>query len=141
MDRISRDQMLMMQAIAASKRGTCLRHRVGAIISRNGRPVVSGYNGPLPGERHCWERKCDTDTPCHISIHAERNAILTAAREGIRLERTQLHSLVAPCRDCAELIRLAGIVRVVFMYPYRNDLGLGFLIDQEIETYQLDEIG
>lgn len=53
MDRISRDQMLMEIAEVVSNRGTCSRLQVGAVISRDGRPIVTGYNGAPAGLPHC----------------------------------------------------------------------------------------
>ena len=51
--RISRDEMLMEVAHVTAKRGTCSRLQVGAVISRDGRILVTGYNGAPAGLPHC----------------------------------------------------------------------------------------
>lgn len=51
--RISRDQMLMEVAQAIAKRGTCSRKQVGVVVARDGRVLVTGYNGAPAGMPHC----------------------------------------------------------------------------------------
>lgn len=53
MSRISRDQMLMDIAEVVAKRGTCNRLQVGAVISKEGRIISTGYNGVPSGLPHC----------------------------------------------------------------------------------------
>ncbi|WNO27821.1 deoxycytidylate deaminase [Microbacterium phage Huwbert] len=51
--RTTRDEMLMEVAHAIAKRGTCSRLQVGAVFSRDGRIVSTGYNGAPAGMPHC----------------------------------------------------------------------------------------
>lgn len=51
--RISRDLMLMEVAQAVAKRGTCSRKQVGVVVAREGRVLVTGYNGAPAGLTHC----------------------------------------------------------------------------------------
>lgn len=51
--RISRDTMLMGMAQIVAQRGTCSRLQVGAIVSRDGRVISTGYNGAPAGLPHC----------------------------------------------------------------------------------------
>lgn len=51
--RPSRDEILMRSAWLWSKRSTCARLHVGAVFSRDGRILVSGYNGAPSGIPHC----------------------------------------------------------------------------------------
>lgn len=51
--RITRDQMLMQMAEVVAKRGTCARAQVGAVVSRDGRIIATGYNGAPAGLPHC----------------------------------------------------------------------------------------
>ena len=51
--RVTRDEMLMEVAHAIAKRGTCSRLQVGAVFSRDGRIVSTGYNGAPAGMPHC----------------------------------------------------------------------------------------
>lgn len=54
MARVTRDEMLMEVAQAVAKRGTCSRLQVGAVISREGRIISTGYNGAPAGLDHCY---------------------------------------------------------------------------------------
>lgn len=133
MDRLTRDQMLMVWAHVAAARGTCKRLQVGAILSFESRPISAGYNGSPPGERHCGPH-CDTGKACVESIHAEYNAIKWARAFGINPEGSTLHITDSPCNICAERIIDAGILRVVFDRPYRDDRPLVKLKDHGVEV-------
>ena len=54
MERITRDQMLMSVAQIVAQRGTCDRLQVGAVFSRDGRIIATGYNGVPMGLPHCY---------------------------------------------------------------------------------------
>lgn len=45
--------MLMEVAQAVAKRGTCSRKQVGVVVAREGRVLVTGYNGTPAGMPHC----------------------------------------------------------------------------------------
>jgi len=113
--RITRDEMLMQFATIAAQRGTCRKAQVGAILAREGRVVSQGYVGSPPGFPHCTEYGCiGAGGHCMRTIHAEMNAILFAARNGIRTENTELYTTHSPCWVCAKAIVTAGIRRVVY---------------------------
>lgn len=126
-DRITRDDMLMSMAIVASQRGTCSRLRVGAIVSRRGRIISTGYNGAPSGLAHCEHWDDTPETSCTIAEHAERNAIAFAARYGVALEGAEMHTTHAPCIDCARSIINSGIQIVKFKIPYRLTAGVDLL--------------
>jgi dCMP deaminase len=118
--RISRNQALMDCAWTWQKRSTCLRLHVGAIVAREGRILVTGYNGAPSGIEHCNPENCGPDSPCTRAVHAEANCIAFAARHGISLQGTQLVTTDSPCVDCAKLIINAGIKDVLYWRPYRD---------------------
>lgn len=138
-DRISRDQMLMEMAITASKRSTCNRKHVGAIVAIDGRPVSVGYAGAPSGLPHCLERGClpGPDEGCIRTQHAEANAIAWSARKGISTENATLYTTVSPCLACAKLIINAGINWVWYLEPYRKTEGLDLLLKTGIFVDQL----
>jgi dCMP deaminase len=117
MDRPSREQVLMDIAKAVSSRATCRRRSVGAVVARNSRVIITGYNGPPAGTPHC-DLFCDMDNHCTRSLHAEENLIAFAARYGTSLEGTQLYITLEPCIKCARLILAAGISEVIFQDSY-----------------------
>lgn len=132
--RPSRDQMLMEICEVVSKRTTCERRQVGAVIARNGRVLSLGYAGAPSGLPHCSPAVCDASTPCRRTIHAEQNAIAWAAREGIATDGATLYCTTEPCLECAKVIINAGIRRVVFRDPYRVHEGRLLLQSVGIEV-------
>lgn len=104
-----------------AKSGTCSRLQVAAIIVSDNRMVSPGYNGTARGLPHCHH---DDNKPCHKSVHAEANAIVFAARYGIKTLGTTLYCTHAPCDSCAGLIINAGIESVKYANHYRNDNGI-----------------
>jgi dCMP deaminase len=136
--RPSRDDTLMTVAHAFGARSTCSRTHVGAVVSRAGRILTTGYNGAPTGMPHC----SDNDHPpitatCSKAVHAETNALIWAARHGVKLEGAELHTTHSPCLPCALLIVQAGIARVVYCEEYRITLGLETLREAGISCEAL----
>jgi len=145
LDRLNRHEMLMDMVHTAAQRSTCMRHSVGCIIARDGRPIVMGYNGAPAGKPHCTPENCG-EKPCTNAVHAEANAIAYAARKGIVLEGAWLYCLYSPCQKCAELILGAGIQAVIFENLYRDIKPLDFMhydisVSNRVLIYQMDSPG
>lgn len=134
--------MLMEIALTVSKRSTCSRASVGVVIARDGRPLVTGYNGAPAGMDHCnhdcdcdplhypveyHSLACATNQPCTISVHAEANAVAFAARWGISLEGAEVFTTLVPCLSCAQILINSGINRVISHADYRDGRGLALL--------------
>lgn len=151
--RVSRDQMLMEVAQAVAKRGTCSRKQVGVVVARDGRVLVTGYNGAPAGMPHC-DHICDCGFPgeggllfegkhlsnclsinvCEESVHAEANAIAFAARYGMSLDGAEMFTTYAPCLACAKLVINAGISRVVMCELYHDQSGNILLTKAKVWT-------
>lgn len=56
------------------------------------------------------------------AVHAEMAAITDAVRHGVPTAGCTLYTTTFPCHDCAKHIISAGIVRVVYIEPYRKSL-------------------
>jgi len=134
--RPSWDDVAIGCARLIAERSTCLRlHTAAVICTQDNRIVATGYNGSLPGQPHCDDilymgddslperyRGCEMDgNHCIRTIHAEMNAILQAAHEGIKLDGCKLYALHMPCAPCANAIVQAGIVEVIVANPYSTD--------------------
>lgn len=117
MTRPELDQYMLDLARVVATRSTCSRLSVGAVLSRGGRVLSTGYNGAPSGQQHC--RHFD-DEPCRVAVHAEVNAIVQAARHGVATEGADLFLTHSPCLGCSGLLLNAGVVRVVFALDYRN---------------------
>ena len=131
--RTSKEEYYLNIADAVLNRSTCLRRKYGAIIVRNDEIISTGYNGAPRGRVNCTELgRCTRDEPgipsgqryelCR-SVHAEANAIISAARRDMlggtlylvgRDAKTQeLLADTMPCSMCRRHIINAGITQVV----------------------------
>lgn len=124
-----------------AKRSTCNRLHVGAVISRDGRILSLGYNGPVAGAPHCQHDITPSPVTtaggidvlttqqdgCLAAVHAEANAIAFAAREGVCVSGATLCVTHQPCLKCAQLIINSGVVKVTYHHPYRLNDGVELL--------------
>jgi dCMP deaminase len=133
-NRLSRDDMMTAISVIISKRSTCQRLQVGAVIALDGRILSTGYAGAPSGFAHCKENKCDLTLPCTRTIHAEMNCITFAARHGVRIDGATLYTTHSPCYDCAKAIINAGILRVVYLEEYRVKDPIFLLQDAGIQV-------
>lgn len=133
MARIEKDNYYLDIAQTVTERSTCLRRCYGAIIVRNDEIVATGYNGAPRGRVNCSELgRCireEMSIPsgqryelCR-SVHAEANAIISAARNecigatlylvGIDAQTGELLPNATSCSMCRRTIINAGIEKVV----------------------------
>lgn len=102
-------------------RSTCDRKFVGAVVVRDRSILATGYNGSIRGLPHCDEEgHLMEDNHCVRTVHAEANAIVQAARNGVRIDGGSIYVTASPCWGCFRLIANAGIVRIVFGEFYRD---------------------
>lgn len=102
-------------------RATCDRKHVGAVVVRDRSILATGYNGSLVGLPHCDEEgHLMEEGHCVRTVHAEANAIVQAARNGVRIEGATIYVTASPCWGCFRLIANAGIRRIVFGEFYRD---------------------
>jgi deoxycytidylate deaminase len=122
------DYYVAMLPLIAS-RATCLRRKVAAIlVDKAGKLVSIGYNGVPVGMPHCIDTPCAGaadqagDTTRCAAIHAEMNAVDQA-----RASRRHAHTLycsTTPCWDCAGLLIITGVKRVVATSEYADQRGV-----------------
>jgi dCMP deaminase len=151
------DQYFLGLIESIAKRATCDRGRSGAlIVSQNNTILTTGYVGSPPGQPHCDDvghlMKTVTDedgnqsSHCMRTLHAEENAILQAAKDGIKIEKATIYTKMTPCYNCAMRIVRVGIKKVVAQKRYHADKSSMELfknadvevkiIDQTIEEYK-----
>ena len=138
--RMNKDEYYLGIALAVSKRSTCLKRHYGCVIVKGDEIISTGYNGSPRGESNCCDcGECKRmDTPhntgdysdCH-SVHAEQNAMLSAARKdmigatmylaGEERKWSDVNQSyfdwkgieqAEPCPICARMILNAGIKNV-----------------------------
>lgn len=119
--RASWDEYFMNIAKEVGTRSTCDRKHVGSVIVRDKSILATGYNGSVRGLAHCDdEGHLMEDGHCIRTVHAEANAIVQAARNGMRIDGASIYVTASPCWGCFRLIANAGIVRIVFGEFYRD---------------------
>lgn len=116
------DSYFMQIAAVVSSRATCDRKHVGALLVRDRIILSTGYNGSIRGMPHCDEVGHMLESGhCVATIHAEANAILQAAKNGVRIEGADIYTTASPCWPCFKLIANAGIRRIAYGEFYRDD--------------------
>ncbi|MFR4561021.1 MAG: deoxycytidylate deaminase [Flavonifractor plautii] len=134
MRRIDKENYYLDIAETVLERSTCLRRCYGAIIVNNDEIVSTGYNGAPRGRKNCMDLGCCTREAMRVpsgeryelcrSVHAEMNAIISAARRDtlgstLYLAGREAKTGESPPRRhllfgmCRRLIINAGIERVV----------------------------
>ncbi len=106
----------------AATRATCPRKHVGAVIVRDKTILSTGYNGSIRGYRHCDEDGCIIeDGHCVATVHAEANAIIQAAKNGVAIDGSEIYTTASPCWYCFKLIVNSGIRKIYYGEFYRDE--------------------
>jgi dCMP deaminase len=121
-ERASWDEYFMAIAFQVATRATCDRKHVGAVLARDRSILATGYNGSIRGLSHCDDAgHMMVDGHCVRTIHAEANAIVQAARNGVSIDGAAIYVTASPCWGCFKMIANAGVQRVAFGEFYRDD--------------------
>ena len=133
MERVSKHNYYLDIAQTVAERSTCLRKMYGAIIVKNDEFVSTGYNGAPRGRKNCMDMGYCTREAMNVpsgeryelcrSVHAEMNAIISAARRdtldstlylvGREAKTGELMEHATSCSMCRRMVINAGISRVV----------------------------
>ncbi len=104
----------------------CVSKQVGAVIVKDGRILSTGYNGTPAGYKNCCDYWDNKYTPEHhewsktYEIHAEMNAIIWAAREGISIKDATIYVTLEPCSECSKNLIASGIKKIVYAQEYEH---------------------
>ena len=136
------DQYYLNICNAVAQNSKCLSRKIGAILVKDKSIISTGYNGPPRSVPHCSERylldpvirELTKDIPIdrgicprqclgyksgeglHLCVagHAERNALINAARHGICTKGSTIYMTCGiPCKDCLIEIINAGVSEIV----------------------------
>ena len=120
-ERVGWHTYFMNIARQAATRSTCDRKHVGAVIVRDKTILSTGYNGSIRGMPHCDDvGHLMEGGHCVGTVHAEANAIIQAAKNGVRIEGAELYTTASPCWNCFKLIANAGIRTIYYGEFYRD---------------------
>jgi dCMP deaminase len=130
-NRPSYDEYFMEMAYVVSKRSTCLRRKVGAILVKDKHILSTGYNGAPKGLSHCFDVGCirqemsvksgERHELCR-GLHAEQNAIIQAAVFGVSISGSILYCTNTPCVVCVKMLINAGVKEIVYSGDYPDEL-------------------
>src|SRR5690349_23160183 len=105
MARSSWDQYFMDIAAQVATRATCERKFVGAVIVRDRTILSTGYNGSIRGMPHCTDvGHMMVEGHCVATIHAEMNAIIQAAKNGVAIDDAAIYVTASPCWSCFKAV-------------------------------------
>lgn len=127
-------------AQAVTERSTCLRRHYGCVIVKNDEIIATGYNGTPRGRKNCDELGYCYREKMEIprgeryelcrSVHAEQNAIISAARKdlidstiymcGINTKTGEIEPNSTSCMMCKRVVINAGIKEVIVREPNNN---------------------
>ena len=136
------DKVYMQNAVNMATLSHAIRKKVGCVLVTPENLQIGAYNGQPSG----WDNVCeDTHTTepfeylvtKNTVIHAELNAILHAARQGVSVKGSTIYISLSPCASCSAMIAQAGIKRVVYKEEYRNTSGIELLRKHGIVVEQL----
>ena len=103
-------------------RSTCDRAKVGAVIVRDKNILATGYNGSISGTKHCNDvGHLIRDDHCVRTIHAEMNAVIQSAKNGVSIKDSDIYITAFPCWNCFKVLANAGIKNIYFSEEYRVD--------------------
>ena len=131
--RIDKINYYLEIADTVLKRGTCLRRNYGAVIVKNDEIISTGYSGAPRGRKNCinlgycarekLKIKSGEKYELCRSVHAEQNAVISAARKDIlgstmymvgRDAKTgKLVGYIDSCSMCKRVVINAGIDKVI----------------------------
>lgn len=147
--RPSWDRYFMDIAHVAANRSNCCRRHVAAVVVRDKQIISTGYNGTPRGIKNCSEGgcpRCNSDIPSGEGLgqclcsHAEENAIVQAAYNGICVKGATLYTTFSPCLLCAKIIINAGIVEVVYHQRYSiDDVSMKLLKDAGVRVRPVED--
>ncbi len=135
-------------ALAVKRRANCLGSHVGAVLVLDDRIISTGYNGTPAGMVNCDQggcERCANRGKTYVSgqgydicicVHAEQNALLTAARFGIAVAGSICYATKRPCFGCTKELLQAGIRAVRYQEDWRHpDETLRAMYEQMQKTF------
>lgn len=118
-------------ALAVRERANCVGRKVGAVLALQDRVIATGYNGTPTKMTNCDEGGCDRCAHPEkyasgegydvcICVHAEQNALLSAARFGISVEGAVIFTTLRPCFGCTKELLQAKVQAVYFLHDWAH---------------------
>lgn len=127
MKKLSKFFVKTVQELA--KQSNCVSHKVGCLIIKDDRIISMGYNGTPAGFKNCsevftdyFDREEHHKWSLRYEIHAEMNALMYAAKNGIATQGATMICSLEPCDNCLKAIIQSGITTLYFLKKYDKKL-------------------
>lgn len=152
------DHYYMQVAMTVQTRANCWGALVGAVLVLENRIVSTGFNGTPAGFANCRDGGCERcrqrelydrgelheveemdiahgpkQLDLCLCVHAEANALLSAAKFGNHTEGAWLYCTSQPCFACLKEAYQAGVKRIVYLEPW-------MATDSELLKAQYEEL-
>ena len=150
MEKMSRNDYFMNIAKVTAERTTCFSEPKGAVLVKENRIISTGYTGAPNGidsckyeDKECRKRKLGYGhgkghDECK-AVHAESNAILSAALLGISTKGSILYCTHKPCSECTKMLIQAGIHKIYYLNDYSSKFADEMLKQTNIEVIKYEE--
>ncbi len=139
------DKEMMLVANLFSKNSSDWWRRIGSVIVKDGKIIVSACNRHVPSEQMPFvhgDPRSNFHKGMHLelstAIHSEAAAIAQAARAGISLDGASIYVTTFPCPPCAKLIAYSGIKKIYYNIGYGVLDGESILKDNGVEIIFVD---
>jgi len=139
------DKEMMLAANLFSKESSDWWRRIGSVIVKDGKIIVSACNKHVPSEHTPFvngDPRSNFHKGVHLELstafHSEAAAIAQAAKEGISLEGASIYVTTFPCPPCAKLIAYSGIKKIYYNIGYGVLDGESILKDNGVEIIFVD---
>ncbi len=129
------DQQLLALAKEAAKRSFDYTYQTGAVLAKNGRPLLTAHNTVLPFESYTLQHGASKEK--HLSPtqdlnhfdtnHAEVELILQAQQQRLDLSKTSLYINLLPCPICARMIARSNIQTVIYEHDHSQGYAFNLL--------------
>ena len=130
---MSKHEYYMNIAFAVRKKANCVGRRVGALIVKNDRIISTGYNGTPEGITNCLDGGCvrcrnretykaSVGYDVCVCVHAEQNALISAARFGNSVEGASIYSTLRPCFDCTKAALQAKFSAIYYLHNWEHPI-------------------
>ena len=113
--------------------------KVGCVLVKDRKIISMGYNGFPRLIEDDLNRLIDREVKYEMTVHAEQNAVITAALHGISTAGSTAYVTFSPCSRCAAVLINAGISTVVVSAA--NDIPSRWLKNFQLAAELLNEAG
>lgn len=131
-------EALMDMTVRFGETSSATRLKVGAMIFKNDSIIALGVNGQPSG----WSTECcegvDGQTLPTVR-HAESAALEKLWNSSETAKGSTMFISHAPCINCAIKIKTSGISSVYYRNTYRDEDGLKYLMENNIEVEQIKD--